>query len=159
MHTQPWINFQYDVGEERGQVRLKLPVNAVSFCEPFVVTAAQFSQLWGYAKYRKAMKYIILIIFIIIIYRFNLDLVRAGNLQTLKRILTYNEKRGHFVQGIDPAHPNIVGFSGNHLEGQMFVMMEISGTGTGCMMQVGTDVSQEFTQDVIGTLLEIMAAK
>lgn len=58
---------------------------------------------------------------------------RASNLQQIKKILTLNEKHGLFVQGVG-AKPNIVGYSGNHLEGYVFIMLEISASGTGCVL-------------------------
>ena len=59
-------------------------------------------------------------------------------------MLTLNEKHGTFIQGID-AKPNIVGYSANHLEGQVFAMLEISPSGTGSVMQVKSEISMEFS--------------
>ena len=64
---------------------------------------------------------------------FNMDLSRISNLQAVKKVLTLNEKHGTFIQGID-AKPNIIGYSANHLEGQIFAMLEISATGTGSVL-------------------------
>lgn len=65
--------------------------------------------------------------------RFNMDLARIANLGAVKKVLTLNEKHGAFIQGID-AKPNIVGFSANHMEGQVFAMLEISASGTGSLL-------------------------
>ena len=59
-------------------------------------------------------------------------------------MLTLNEKHGTFIQGID-SKPNIVGYCANHLEGQIFAMLEISPSGTGSVMQVKTDINMDFS--------------
>lgn len=101
-------------------MKLKLPVNLMFFCEPFVITPPQFVQFWKFSKYHVQM-------------RFNMDLARIANLGAVKKVLTLNEKHGAFIQGID-AKPNIVGFSANHMEGQVFAMLEISASGTGSLL-------------------------
>ena len=90
--------------------------------------------------------------------RFNMDLARISNLQAIKRILTLNEKHGAFIQGID-AKPNIVGYSANHLEGQVFAMLEISASGKGSVLQVKSDVSMEFSQKLLECFLDMLAAR
>ncbi|CDW72876.1 UNKNOWN [Stylonychia lemnae] len=125
--------------------RLKLPANPMYFCEPFNVTAAQFKSFWGFTKFPRSTK-------------FDLDMKRASNLQQIKKILTLNEKHGLFVQGVD-AKPNIVGYSGNHLEGYVFIMLEISASGTGCVLTVKTEVSDELTQKIMEYLLDLVAVK
>ena len=76
----------------------------------------------------------------------------------MKKVLTLNEKHGAFIQGID-AKPNIVGYSANHMEGQVFAMLEISASGTGSMLQVKTDVSTEFSQSILDCFLDMFAAR
>ena len=87
-----------------------------------------------------------------------MDLGRVANLQAVKKMLTLNEKHGAFVQGID-SKPNIVGYSANHLEGQVFAMLEITASGSGSVLQVKTEVSEEFSQSVIDCFLDMFAAR
>ena len=106
--------------------KLKLPVNLLFFCEPFNITSEQFLQFWKFSKNHAAK-------------RFNMDLARISNMQAVKKTLTLNERHGTFIQGIDEK-PNIVGFSANHLEGQLFGMLEISESGKGSIMQVKSEI-------------------
>jgi len=101
--------------------KLKLPANPIYFCEPFNVTPAQFKSFWSFTKFPKQTK-------------FDLDMKRASNLQQIKKILTLNEKHGLFVQGIVEGKPNVVGYSGNHLEGYVFISLEINPSGSGCLL-------------------------
>jgi hypothetical protein len=64
------------------QVRLKLPVNLLFFCEPFSVTAPQFLQFWKFTKNHAAM-------------RFNMDLARIANLQAVKKVSFIKQERGY----------------------------------------------------------------
>jgi hypothetical protein len=90
--------------------------------------------------------------------KFDMDLARVSNLQAVKKLITLNEKHGWFIQGID-SKPNIVGYSANHLEGQLFAMLEISPTGKGSVLQVKSDVSSEFSQSILECFLDMLAAR
>jgi hypothetical protein len=127
------------------RTKLKLPVNLMFFCEPFQITPSQFLQFWKFTKNHATMY-------------FNMDLTRISNLQAVKKILTLNEKHGTFIQGID-AKPNIVGYSANHLEGQLFAMLEISPSGTGSLLQVKSEVSEEFSQSILKCLLDMLSSR
>ena len=132
MHRTPYVHLAYRQGDyQSAWIKIKLPVNALFFCEPFVVNGQNFKSLWTLNKHHR-------------IYKFNMDLTRASNLQTIKKIFTLNEKHGAFVQGVD-TKPNVVGYSGNHLEGYVFAMLEISATGAGSILQVKSEVSMEFS--------------
>jgi hypothetical protein len=72
--------------------------------------------------------------------------------------MTLNEKHGTFIQGID-AKPNIVGYSANHLEGQVFAMLEISPTGTGSLLQVKSEVNSEFSQNILECFLDMLSSR
>jgi len=52
-----------------------------------------------------------------------------------------------------------VGYSANHLEGQLFAMLEISPTGTGSVLQVKSDVSSEFSQSILECFLDMLTAR
>jgi hypothetical protein len=70
-----------------------------------------------------------------------------------------NEKHCTFVQGVEQGKPNIVGFAGNHLEGYVFGMLEITASGAGCQLQVKTEVSEEFSQNILDTVIDLIAIK
>jgi len=90
--------------------------------------------------------------------KFNMDLARISNMQAVRKVLTLNEKHGAFIQGID-SKQNIVGFSANHLEGQVFGMLEISETGKNSVMQVKSEISMEFSERVLHCFLDILSAR
>lgn len=87
-----------------------------------------------------------------------MDLVRIPNMQAVKKTLTLNERHGTFIQGIDEK-PNIVGFSANHLEGQVFGMLEISESGKGSIMQVKSEIGQEFSERALDCFLDILSMR
>lgn len=70
--------------EDQTVHKLKLPVNLIFFCEPFVMNASQFLQFWKFSKNHVSML-------------FNMDLTRINNLQAVKKALTLNEKHGTFI--------------------------------------------------------------
>ncbi len=78
------ISFNRQGDYQSDWIKLKLPVNALFFCEPFVVNSQNFKSLWNLNKNHR-------------IYKFNMDLTRASNLQMIKKIFTLNEKHGAFV--------------------------------------------------------------
>ena len=87
-----------------------------------------------------------------------MDLTRINNLQAVKKTLTINEKHGTFIQGID-AKPNIVGYAANHLEGQVFAMLEISASGKGSVLQIKTDVNEGFSTSVLNCFLDMLSSR
>jgi hypothetical protein len=140
--VQPYVYFSYG---ENQRTKLKLPVHLIFFCEPFSITAPQFMQFWGFSKNHASSL-------------FNMDLARINNMAAVKKVLTLNEKHGAFIQGIN-AKPNIVGFSANHLEGQVFAMLEITASGKDSIMQVKSEVNQEFSQHFLDRFLDMLSAR
>ena len=90
--------------------------------------------------------------------KFNMDLARVSNMHAVRKVLTFNEKHGAFIQGID-SKQNIVGFSANHLEGQIFGMLEISESGKNSVMQVKSEISMEYSERALNCFLDILATR
>ena len=110
---------------------MKLSASPLYFCEPFSITAAQFKSFWNFTKFPRSVK-------------FDLDMKRASNMQQIKKILTMNEKHALFLTGVSDGK-NVVGCASNHLDGHVFMMLEISASGTGCTFSIKTEVSEEFS--------------
>eukprot|EP00347_Sterkiella_histriomuscorum_P010003 403339056 len=147
VHLVPFINFTYQTqGQPSTWKKMKLAASPLYFCETFNINAQQFKSFWSFTKYPKTAK-------------FDLDMKRASNLQQIKKILTMNEKHGLFVTGVVDGKQNVVGVSANHLEGYVFIMLEISPSGTGCVLQVKTEVTDEFSQRILDILLDLIAVK
>ena len=111
---------------------MKLAASPLYFCEAFNITAEHFKSYWGFTKFPRSAK-------------FDLDMKRAANMQAIKKILTMNEKHGLFLSGVVEGKQNVVGVSANHLDGHLFIMLEISGSGSGCTLQVKSEVTDEFS--------------
>ena len=91
--------------------------------------------------------------------KFHMDLARINNMGAIKKVLTLNEKHGTMIQGVVEGKPNVVGYSANHLEGQVFAMLEITATGKESILQVKCDVNQEFSQHILMCFLDMLSAR
>lgn len=64
------------------------------------------------------------------------------------------------IKGISPGKPNVVGFSGELIEGGRFlVSLEISPTGSDCQLMSKSDSSQEVATAVTNVIVDLISIK
>lgn len=77
----------------------------------------------------------------------------------IKKVITINEQHTTFIRDIEAGRPNIVGIAGTINEGMYCGKLEISGSGIGCSLQIKSEISEDFSQTMLDTIIDMISIK